>query len=100
MGCASETQWRAFILASGGAPRPDTFRILGSQIPPGHLEIIIALEVHPELRTIAEVQAQPQRGVGRDASSIVDDLGDSVRRNTDRFREPVLGEPIFGQELL
>lgn len=36
------------------------------------------LKVHPELRTVAEVQAQAERGVGGDPPPVVDDFGDPV----------------------
>jgi hypothetical protein len=43
----------------------------------------VGLKVHPELWTVAKVQAQPKRGIGADTPPIADDLGDPVRRDTD-----------------
>lgn len=58
----------------------------------------MGLQIHPKLRTIAEVQAQPKRGIGRDAPPIVDDLGDPVWRDLDRLRELTLRQTIRPQE--
>jgi len=60
----------------------------------------MALQVEPELRAVAEVEAEPERRVGGDAAAAVDDLGDAVWRNADRTREPVLGQAVLGEELL
>jgi hypothetical protein len=43
------------------------------------------LEVHPELWTITKVKAEPERRVCCNASTIVDDLGNAVWRNANRF---------------
>jgi len=58
----------------------------------------MGLQIHPELRAIAKVQAEPQRRVRRNAPPIVDDLGDPVRRNADRFGKPVLRQAVGGEE--
>src|SRR5580658_5868178 len=68
------------------------------EIPPRQLQIVMGLKIHPELRTIAKVQTEPKRRIGRDASSIVDDRGNPVRRNTDGLGELVLRETILGEE--
>jgi hypothetical protein len=41
----------------------------------------MGLEVHPELWAITKVQAEPERSVCRNASTIVDDLGNAVWRD-------------------
>jgi hypothetical protein len=74
-----------FRPASGGPVRLDALGVRGIEVPPRHLQIIVGLQVHPELRAVAEVQAEPQRRVRRDAPPIIDDLGDPVRRNADRL---------------
>jgi hypothetical protein len=63
----------------GRPSRLDTFYIFRFQIPPRHFQVVMGLKVHPELRTIPKVQAQSQGGVGRDAPTIIDDFGDTVR---------------------
>jgi hypothetical protein len=53
--------------------------LLGFQVPTRRLQIVVTLKVHPKLRRVAEIEAQPKRGIGGDAPSVVDDLGDPVR---------------------
>jgi hypothetical protein len=36
------------------------------------------LEVHPELWAISKVKAEPERSVCRNASTVVDDLGNAI----------------------
>jgi hypothetical protein len=36
----------------------------------------MGLKIHPKLRAVAKIKAQPKRSVGDDAPPIVDDLGD------------------------
>jgi hypothetical protein len=47
----------------------------------------MGLEIHPELRAVAKIQAQPKRRVSRDPAPIVDDLGNPIRRNADGLRK-------------
>jgi hypothetical protein len=53
----------------------------------------MGLKIHPEFWTIAKVQAQPKRGVSRDAPPIVDNLGDAVWRDADGFRKRFCDRP-------
>ena len=64
--------------------------IFGLEIPPRHLQVVMALKIEPELRTAAGIQAQPKRRVGRDTPPVVDDPGDPVRRNSNRLRDLAL----------
>jgi hypothetical protein len=73
----------------------DTLGIVWFEIPPRQFQIVIGLKIQPELCTVAEVQTQPKRGIGSDASPIVDDLGNPVWRNPDRFRQLVLREVVL-----
>ena len=66
----------------------------------GELEVIVGLEIHPELRCGAEEEAEPERGVGTDAAAIVDDLRNAVGWDPERSRWPRLGQLKPGQELL
>ena len=45
----------------------------------------MGLEVHPELWAITKVKTKPESSVCRNASTIVDDLGNAVRRDANRF---------------
>jgi hypothetical protein len=44
----------------------------------GNFQVVVILKIEPEFRTVAEIEAEPNGGVGRDAPPIVDDLGDSI----------------------
>jgi hypothetical protein len=57
-----------------GALRPDAFRLLGAELPARHLEVVVGLQVEPELRAVAEVEAEPERRVDADAPSVGHDL--------------------------
>jgi hypothetical protein len=59
-------------------------------IPPRHLEVVMGLKMEPVLRAVAEIQTEPKRGIGRDAPPVVDELGDTVRRDADGLGEPML----------
>ena len=61
------------------------FDITRLYIAARHFEIVMGLEVHPELRAVTKVQAEPERSVCRNASTIVDDLGNAVWRDANRF---------------
>jgi hypothetical protein len=60
------------------------------EVPLGHFKIIVGLKVHPELGTVAKIQAQPKCGVSRDALAIVHDLGNPVWRDTNGLCELAL----------
>ena len=57
--------------------------------------IIVSLKVKPELGSVTEKESQAQRCVGGDQSAIVDDLGDSIRRDPDRLRELILRQLVL-----
>ncbi|HYL81907.1 MAG TPA: hypothetical protein VEU07_13900, partial [Candidatus Acidoferrum sp.] len=71
----------------GGSSGFDPFGVLRWQGLAGNLEIVVGLEVHPELRAIPEIEAEAEGRVRRNAASFVHDLGDSVRGNSDSFGE-------------
>src|ERR1700720_456979 len=60
----------------------------------------MSLQVHPELWRVSKVQTQPQTRFIRNASAIVDDLGNAVWRDPDSFGKMVLRESVLGQELV
>ena len=50
---------------------------------------MLALQVEPELRAVAEVAAEAHRRVGGDAAPPVQDVGDPARGHAEIEREPV-----------
>ena len=90
----------ASLIGSCGAACPYTLCILWLKFAPRHLHIIVSLQVHPELGTIAEVQAQAERGVCSNASTIGNDVGDPVWRNPECLRELILRKAVFRQKFL
>jgi hypothetical protein len=50
----------------------------------------VRLEIQPEFRAVTEIQTETDRGMGGDPATVVDDLGDPIRRNTDSLCELVL----------
>jgi hypothetical protein len=60
----------------------------------------MSLEIHPELRAVAKVKAQPERSIGGNAPAIADDFGDPVRRDANVFGELVLREAVVAQKFL
>ena len=63
-----------------------------------HLQIVVALQIHPEFRAVTEIQAQSECSIGRNAPTIVDNLGNSVWRNADSLRQFILRKPVFYKE--
>ena len=59
------------------SPRPDLAFDLTSQGVPGGLQVVIRLEVRPELGTRSKVPRQPKRRIRGDATPLVDDIRDS-----------------------
>src|SRR5579862_3627009 len=55
-----------------------------------HLQIVMRLQIQPELRRVAKVQGEPQCRVGGNATAIVDDLSDPIRRDPDRLGQLIL----------
>ena len=58
----------------------------------------MGLEVHPELWAITKIKAESERSVCRNASTIVDDLGNTVWRDANRLCQLILRQRIFCQE--
>ena len=42
-------------------------------------DIVLALQIEPELSAIAEIPAEPQGGVGGDRAAAIEDIGDAPR---------------------
>jgi hypothetical protein len=75
---------------SGCSLRYDPRYGIGHEILARHFQIIVRLEIQLELRTVTEIQAQTQRRISGDPTTLVYDLSDPVRRNTDCLGELVL----------
>src|ERR1700682_990780 len=72
-----------------GPHAPGNLRTL---LPLDHADVILSLQVQPELRAAAEIAAEPHRGVGRDRAAAIEDVGDTARRNADIERKTVSTE--------
>jgi hypothetical protein len=64
----------------------DPLSNFGRQRAAGHFEIVVRLQILPELGSRAEEEPEAQRRIRGDAAAFVDDLGDAVRRNVQRPR--------------
>ena len=80
---------------------------IASQIFGQHLardrQVVVRLQVQPELGFHAEVDAQARGGIGGDAALAGDDFPDAALRQTDFLGQPVLGyaqrlEEFFQQD--
>jgi hypothetical protein len=52
----------------------------------------LTLQVQPELRAVAEVAAEPHRGVGGDGAATVENVGDAAGRYAEIERKAVRTE--------
>lgn len=52
-----------------------------------HLEVVVNLQIHPELGTVAEIASQSKRRIGTDRTLPVEDRRDPPRRHTQREGE-------------
>src|SRR5260370_807133 len=90
----------ASVMASCRTLRFDPFGCLGAQLTPCNFQIVMRLQIDPEFWAVAEVKPKPECRIGRDSASVVDDLGNPVRRNADRLRQLVLRQIILGEKFL
>src|SRR5918996_4697594 len=65
-----------------------------------HIKVVLGLKIQPEPLGGSEVSSQPERSVGRDRASAMDDLVDPARRNQDVLGEAILTDTHRDQELL
>jgi hypothetical protein len=77
----------------GGTLRLDAFHVLSLDAAARHLEIVVRLQVDPELWAVAEMKAESECRVCRDAPSVVDDFGDPVWRDADSLGQLVCERP-------
>src|SRR5437879_8719845 len=91
--CVSREWMRgATSAASCRIGRPDAPRNLGALLPLDHANVILTLQVQPELRAVAEIAAEPHRGIGRDRASAIEDVGNTAGRHADIERQTVRTE--------
>src|SRR5947208_17073691 len=57
-----------------------------------HADVILTLQVQPELRAVAKISAEPHRSIGRDPPAAIEDVGDTAGRNADIERYTVCTE--------
>ena len=69
--------------------RSDALGDLGALFSLNDADVILPLQVQPELRAVTEVAAEPHRGVGRDRAAKIENIGDAARRDADIERQPV-----------
>src|ERR1019366_7809635 len=72
--------------------RPDSPSDLGALLALDHADVILTLQLQPELRAVAEIAAEPHRGIGRDPAAAVEDVGDTAAGNADIERQTVCTE--------
>lgn len=63
-----------------------------TQLPLGDLQFVVLLKVEPATSVGTEVTGQPQRRVGRDATSTIGDLVDARRGDPQGDRQRVGGQ--------
>jgi hypothetical protein len=72
--------------------RPHPLRDLPALLPLDQRNVVLALQIEPELRAVTEIAAEPHRGVGGDRAPGVENVGDAAGRHADVERQPVGGE--------
>ena len=65
----------------------------------GNRQVVVALEIHPELRRRSEKPGEAQRRVNGHAAFPVDELINPGKRDTDAFGELDLGQTVRFEEL-
>jgi hypothetical protein len=88
------------VIRSGRPPRLDPRNRFGREVLARDLEIVVRLEVQPEFRAVAKIQAEAQRCISGGPPTVMNDLGNPVRLNTDRLRELILRQAASPQKFL
>src|SRR6185437_191596 len=63
---------------SSGIGRSHTAVDFGALLPLDHADVILALQVQPELRAVAEITAQPNGRVRGDCATAIQYIGDTA----------------------
>ena len=72
--------------------RPHALGKLGALLPLDHADVVLALQVQPELRTVAKVQAEPNGGIGGDRAAAIQNVGDAAGWDADVERQAICAE--------
>lgn len=56
-------------------------------------DVVLALQIEPELRAVAEVAAEADGGIGGDGAPAIQDVGDAAGGNAKIQRQPACAEP-------
>ena len=72
--------------------RPHALRDLVALLPLHHCDVVLALQVEPELRSVAEIAPQAHGCIGRDRAAAVENVGDTAGRYTDVERQAIGGK--------
>jgi hypothetical protein len=64
-------------------PRPHALGNFRPLLSLNHANVVLPLQIQPELRTVTKVTAEPYGGIGRDRAPKVEDIGDTARGNAD-----------------
>ena len=76
----------------GRVRRPYTPRNFPALLALYHRNVVLALQVEPELRAVAEIAAEADRGVCSDRAPPVENVGDAAGRHAHVEREPIGAE--------
>jgi hypothetical protein len=87
----------AVILPSSRVRRPHPPNNLVPAFSLYHPDVILALQIEPELRTIAEIASKPHRRVGRNRTPAVKNIRDTARRYAEIKRKPIRAKFAGGQ---
>ncbi len=63
---------------SGRIRGPHAPRDLGSVLTLDHRNVILALQIEPELRTVSKIAAEPNRRISGDGPASVEYVGDTA----------------------
>jgi hypothetical protein len=80
------------IWSSGRIYRPHPFRDFLAPLAFDEGDAVLVLEIHPELRVVTKIPPEAHRGIGRDRTPSVEDIGNADGRNAQIQRQPVGAE--------
>jgi hypothetical protein len=70
----------------------DALRDFGSVLPLDDSDVVLALQIEPELRTVSKIVAEPHGGIGRNRPAAVQYVSNSAGRNAQIECKPVRTE--------
>ena len=72
--------------------RSHTPRDLGAAFTLDDSNVVLALQIKPELSTVSEISAEPDGRICSDRSASIQDVCDATRRYAEIEREPICAE--------